>query len=135
MSGADVFLDTNILLYLVSAETAKADRAEELVAAGGVISVQVLNEFASVALRKFAMGLPEIREVLSAVRAICSVEPLSERTHDLALELTERFQLSFYDSLIVAAAILADCSILYSEDMQDAQTIESVTIRNPFGDR
>jgi predicted nucleic acid-binding protein len=134
MSGADVFLDTNILLYLVSAETAKADRAEELVAAGGVISVQVLNEFASVALRKFAMGLPEIREVLSAVRAICSVEPLSERTHDLALELTERFQLCFYDSLIVAAAILADCSILYSEDMQDAQTIESVTIRNPFGD-
>jgi predicted nucleic acid-binding protein len=135
MSGADVFLDTNILLYLVSAETAKADRAEELVAAGGVISVQVLNEFASVALRKFAMGLPEIREVLSGVRAICSVEPLSEKTHDLALELTERFQLSFYDSLIVAAAILADCSILYSEDMQDAQTIESVTIRNPFGDR
>jgi predicted nucleic acid-binding protein len=134
MSGADVFLDTNILLYLVSAETAKADRAEELVAAGGVISVQVLNEFASVALRKFAMGLPEIREVLSALRAICSVEPLSERTHDLALELTERFQLCFYDSLIVAAAILADCSILYSEDMQDAQTIESVTIRNPFGD-
>jgi predicted nucleic acid-binding protein len=135
MSGADVFLDTNILLYLVSAETAKADRAEELVAAGGVISDQVLNEFASVALRKFAMGLPEIREVLSALRAICSVEPLSERTHDLALELTERFQLCFYDSLIVAAAILADCSILYSEDMQDAQTIESVTIRNPFGDR
>ena len=133
MSDGEVFLDTNVLLYLVSDEPAKADRAEELVAAGGVISVQVLNEFASVALRKFAMGLPEIREVLSVVRVVCSVEPVSEKTHDLALELTERFQLSFYDSLIVAAAILANCSILYSEDMQDAQTIENVTIRNPFG--
>jgi predicted nucleic acid-binding protein len=133
MSDGEVFLDTNVLLYLVSDEPAKADRAEELVAAGGVISVQVLNEFASVASRKFAMGLPEIREVLSVVRVVCSVEPVSEKTHDLALELTERFQLSFYDSLIVAAAILANCSILYSEDMQDAQTIENVTIRNPFG--
>jgi predicted nucleic acid-binding protein len=135
MSSAEAFLDTNVLLYVVSGDSAKAGRAEELIASGGVISVQVLNEFASVALRKFAMGLPEIREVLSTVRAICSVEQLSEKTHDLALELTERFQLSFYDSLIVATAILANCSILYSEDMQDAQTIESVTIQNPFGNR
>jgi len=134
MSEVDVFFDTNVLLYLVSSEPAKADRAEELIGAGGVISVQVLNEFASVALRKFAMRLPQIREVLSTVRAICSVEPLSEKTHDLALDLTERFQLSFYDALIVAAAILANCSILYSEDMQHAQRIESVTIRNPFAD-
>lgn len=135
MSGAEVFLDTNVLLYVVSGDSAKADRAEELIAGGGVISVQVLNEFVSVALRKFAMSLPEIREVLSAVRAVCSVEPLSEKTHDLALELTGRFQLSFYDGLIVAAAILANCSVLYSEDMQDAQTIESVTIRKPFSNR
>lgn len=135
MSGAEVFLDTNVLLYVVSGDSAKADRAEELIAGGGVISVQVLNEFVSVALRKFAMSLPEIREVLSAVRAVCSVEPLSEKTHDLALELTGHFQLSFYDGLIVAAAILANCSVLYSEDMQDAQTMESVTIRNPFSNR
>ena len=99
-----------------------------------VISVQVLNEFVSVASRKLAMRLPEIREVLSAIRAICSVEPLSVETHDLALDLTERFQLSFYDALIVAAAVLAKCSILYSEDMQHARTVEGMTIRNPFGE-
>jgi predicted nucleic acid-binding protein len=132
MSEADVFFDTNILVYVVSADEAKADRAEALIATGGVISVQVLNEFVSVASRKLAMPLPEIREVLSAIRAICSVEPLSIETHDLALDLMERFQLSFYDALIVAAALLAKCTILYSEDMQHAQKIQSLTIRNPF---
>jgi predicted nucleic acid-binding protein len=135
MSAADAFLDTNILLYLMSGDAAKADRAENLIAAGGVISVQVLNEFASVASRKLAMQVAEIREVLSVVRAVCSVEPISEATHDLALDLVERFQLSFYDGLIVAAAALASCRILYSEDMQHGQRIESVTIRNPFVDR
>jgi len=135
MSAADVFFDTNVLLYVLSGDQAKADRAEALIAAGGVISVQVLNEFVSIASRKLAMRLPEIREVLSAVRAACSVEPLSVATHDLALDLTERFHLSFYDALIVAAAALAKCRILYSEDMQDAQKIEGVTIRNPFADR
>ena len=87
----------------------------------GVISVQVLNEFASVASRRLAMRLPEIREALSAVRAICSVEPLSEQTYDLALDLVERFQLSLYDGVIVAAALLAKCGILYSEDMRMAR--------------
>jgi predicted nucleic acid-binding protein len=132
MNAPDVFFDTNVLLYVMSADQANADRAETLIAAGGVISVQVLNEFVSVASRKLAMRLPEIREVLSAFRAICSVEPLSVETHDLALDLMERFQLSSYDALIVAAALLAKCSILYSEDMQHAQKIRSVTIRNPF---
>jgi predicted nucleic acid-binding protein len=132
MSATDAFLDTNVLLYLLSSDPAKADRAEALISAGGVVSVQVLNEFASVAARQLAMHLPDIREVLRALRAVCSVEPLSLQTHDLALDLVERFHLSFYDGLIVAAALLAECGILYSEDMQDGQTIESVTIQNPF---
>jgi predicted nucleic acid-binding protein len=135
MSATDVFFHSNVVLYLISGDSTKADRAEELISAGGVISVQVLNEFASVASRKNSMQPPEIREVLSAVRAACSVEPLSLQTHDLALDLVERFHLSFYDGLIVAAARLAKCSVLYSEDMQDGQTIEGVTIQNPFADR
>src|SRR5438128_10067001 len=106
MSAAERFFDTNVLLYLVSGDDAKADRAEALIGAGGVISVQVLNEFASVASRKLAMPLPEIREVLSTVRTACTVEPLTVRTHDLALDLVERYHLSFYDGLIVAAARL-----------------------------
>jgi predicted nucleic acid-binding protein len=134
MSAGSAFFDTNLLLYLMSSDQAKASRAETLMAGGGVISVQVLNEFVSVASRKLSMSLPEIREVLSAVRAACSVEPINVHTHDLALDLTERFHLSFYDGLIVAAAALAKCRILYSEDMQHGQTIQDVTIRNPFVD-
>ena len=133
MSAADAFFDTNVVLYLLSADATKADRAEALLAAGGTISVQVLNEFAAVALRKLRMSWPEIREVLAQVRAVCSVEPLSVETHDRATEIGERYGLSVYDSLIVAAALLAGCRTLHSEDMQDGQVIErKLTIRNPF---
>ncbi len=134
MSADDVFLDTNVLLYLLSGDVAKADRAEALVATGGVISVQVLNEFASVASRKLGMSLAEIREVLSAIRAVCRVEPLSVQTHDLGVDVAQRFGLSIYDGMIVAAALLANCRILHSEDLQDGQRIERMTVRNPFVD-
>ena len=117
MNASDAFLDTNVLLYLLSADAAKADRAEALAAAGGVISVQVLNEFVSVASRKLRMSMSEIREVLSAIRAVCTVEPLSIETHDLGFDLAQRFGLTIYDALIVAAALLAKCRIVYSEDL------------------
>jgi predicted nucleic acid-binding protein len=135
MSDGEAFFDTNVLLYLMSADTAKSDRAEALIAEGGVIGVQVLNEFVAVAARKLAMSLSEIREVLAAVRAACRVEPLSVETHELALDLMDRFHLSVYDALICAAAALAKCRVLYSEDMQDGQTIAGVVVRNPFAGR
>ena len=135
MNASDAFLDTNVLLYLLSSDPAKADRAEALAAAGGVISVQVLNEFVSVASRKLRMSMSEIREVLSAIRAVCTVEPLSIQTHDLGFDLAQRFGLTIYDALIVAAALLAKCRIVYSEDLQDGQIIESLTVRNPFAGR
>jgi predicted nucleic acid-binding protein len=135
MNASDAFLDTNVLLYLLSSDVAKADRAEALAAAGGVISVQVLNEFVSVASRKLRMSMSEIREVLSAIRAVCTVEPLSIQTHDLGFDLAQRFGLTIYDALIVAAALLAKCRIVYSEDLQDGQIIESLTVRNPFAGR
>jgi predicted nucleic acid-binding protein len=129
---ASAFFDTNVLLYLLSDDAAKADRTEGLLARGGVVSVQVLNEFASIGLRKLALSVRELRDILSTVRSVCSVEPLVVGTHDLALDLTERFQLSFYDALIVAAALLAKCEVVYSEDMQDGQRLDGVTVRNPF---
>jgi predicted nucleic acid-binding protein len=133
MSGAEVFFDTNVILYLLSADEVKADRAEELLAIGGMISVQVLNEFAAVASRKLGMTWPEIREVLAQVRVVCAVGPVSVEVHDRALQVVERYRLSLYDALIVAAALSAGCSTLYSEDMQDGQVIErQLTIRNPF---
>jgi predicted nucleic acid-binding protein len=132
MSEAEVFFDTNVLLYLLSNDAAKADRAEALLATGGVVSVQVLNEFASVASRKLTMTIPEVREILSTVRSVCVVKSVDVETHDLGLELAERYGFSIYDSLIVAAAVRAGCAILYTEDLQRRQVIENLTIRNPF---
>ena len=126
------FFDTNVLLYLISADSDKAQRAEELVADGGVISVQVLNEFASVASRKLRMTIPEIRECLDPIRGICGVEPLTLETHLRGLDLVQRYGFSVYDSMIVAAALSANCEILYSEDWQDGQRIDGLLIRNPF---
>jgi predicted nucleic acid-binding protein len=132
MSEADSFFDTNVLLYLLSNDAAKADRAEALLASGGTISVQVLNEFAAVASRKLAMSISEIREVLSTIRAICAVKPLDIETHELALDMAERHRFSIYDGLIVAAAARAGCTVLYTEDLQHGQMIEKLQVRNPF---
>lgn len=132
MPGAKTFFDTNVLLYLLSADAAKADRAEELLAGGGIVSVQVLNEFAAVASRKLGMPWSEIRDALGPIRAICEVESISVETHDRALEIAERYRFSIYDATIIAAALKAGCNTLYSEDLQDGQRIEKLTILNPF---
>lgn len=130
---AEGFFDTNVLLYLLSADPAKADRAEALVARGGVVSVQVLNEFASVAGRKLKMTWPEIRDALAPIRTVCRVVPLDLETHDLGVELAERYGFAVYDALIAAAAVRAGCSVLYSEDFQDRQRILGrLTVLNPF---
>lgn len=133
MKAAERFFDTNVLLYLLSADQDKADRAEAALTAGGSVSVQVLNEFASVASRKLGMPIPEIREALAAIRAVCRVEPVSEDTHDFGLKVAERYGLSVYDSMIVASALLAGCKSLLTEDMQDGQTFDGrLKVRNPF---
>jgi len=131
MNADKPFFDTNVLLYLLSND-AKADQAEALLARGGVVSVQVLNEFASVAFRKLKMTWPEIREILATIRAVCEVIPVTVEIHETGLVIAERYRLSFYDSLILAAAKQAKCRMIYSEDMQDGQIIQGVSIRNPF---
>ena len=133
MRAAEVFHDTNVVLYLLLADTAKADRAEELLASGGRVSVQVLNEFAAVANRKLGMGWKEIGEILTQVRAVCAVEPLAIETHDRGLALASRYGLNVYDAMIVSSALLAGCTLLYSEDMQHGQVFDrQLTVRNPF---
>lgn len=131
-SAADVFFDSNIALYLLSADDARADRAETLLAGGGVISVQVLNEFVAVARRKFAVPWPAIDETLSVLRQLCRVEPLTLAMHERALGLARRNGLPIYDALIAAAAIESGCRTLYSEDFQHGQRFAGLTIRNPF---
>jgi predicted nucleic acid-binding protein len=127
------FFDTNVVLYLLSADTAKADRAESLLASGGVISVQVLSDFASVARRKLGMPWAALREVITTLTSTLRIEEISLATHDLALAIAERYRLGVYDAQIVAAARLAGCATLYSEDMHDGLSVEgALTVVNPF---
>ena len=126
------FIDSNVILYLLSADAAKADRAQSLLEAGGVISVQVLNEVASVCTRKLKMPWDEVDAVLLAAKAACGVVPLTLASHEKSVELAKRFQLSVYDANIVASALIAGSELLFSEDMQSGMTIASLQIRNPF---
>jgi predicted nucleic acid-binding protein len=127
-----VFFDTNVLVY-AQEQGVKADRARALLAEGGFVSVQVLNEFAAVARRKLARGWSEIGETIDDVLAL--VDPpltLTVALHETARRLAGDHNVSFYDALIVAAAIEADCEILFSEDMQSGRAFGALTVRNPF---
>lgn len=126
------FLDSNIILYLLSADVVKADKAEAIVVGGGVISVQVLNEVTSVCRRKLKMPWGDIEAVLAAVKSACKVVPLTIVTHETAVKIAQRYDISFYDANICAAAILSGAKILVSEDMQDGMSIDGLIIQNPF---
>jgi predicted nucleic acid-binding protein len=132
MSASSAFFDSNVIIYLATHDSRKATRAEEVLEPGGVVSVQILNEVADVTRRKFKMHWFEIHEVLATVRAICRVDPVTIDLHEHGLAIAEQFGFRTYDGLIVAAAIRAGCRTLFSEDMQDGQQIQGVTIRNPF---
>ncbi len=129
----DSFFDTNVLLYIASSDQAKAERAEELIAAGGVISVQVLNEFGNVARRKMALPWSETRAFLSILCHLMLVRPLTVEVHELGLDLAERYRLSVYDAMIAASALDAGCDMLWSEDMQDGMVLaDRLHIADPF---
>jgi predicted nucleic acid-binding protein len=133
MKGADSFIDTSVLLYLLSEEQDKADRAETLLQQPTTISVQVLNEFAAVAIRKLGLSFAEIRDVFGTVRQLCNVLSLTTEHHDRGLDIAERYRFSLYDSIIVASALLAGCKTLYSEDLQHRQVLErQLEVINPF---
>jgi predicted nucleic acid-binding protein len=127
------FFDTNVILYAFRQGDARSQVAETLLAEGGRISVQVLNEFVSVARRKLNKNWEEVRRALDVLRVFCP-QPVSLtiETHERALLLAERYRYSIFDSLILAAAVHSGASTLYSEDMRDGQKIEGLTIRNPF---
>jgi predicted nucleic acid-binding protein len=126
------FFDTNVPLYLLGGDEKKAGRAEQLMALGGTISVQVLNEFAAVARRKYATPWAEVGEVLAALRQVCRVEPLSVAVHERAMALARRHAFPIFDALIAASAIEAKCSTLYSEDFQHGRLLDGLKIVNPF---
>ena len=128
------FLDTNVVLYTLAEGDPRQPIALDRLAQGGTISVQVLNEFATVARRKLKLSWPEVAKALAAVRALCPPPvPLTLATHEAALALASQHSFSLYDALIVASALDAGCDILLSEDMQHGRVIDArLTITNPF---
>ena len=127
------FLDTNVLVYAALSDDHRRPTAEQLLAAGATISVQVLNEFVNVARGKLGWSWPDIETMLSLVGSRSRrVLDLSVATHEAAVALARDHGLSFYDALIVAAALEAGCDILYTEDMQHGRKFGGLTIVNPF---
>ena len=126
------FIDSNVVLYLLSGDAEKADRVEALLQSGGMISVQVLNEVASVCRRKLKMHWVEVEALLLAVKSACDVFPLTLASHERAIELAKRFQFSLYDANIVASALMSGAEVLLSEDMQSGMLVDGLLIRNPF---
>jgi len=134
------FLDTNIFVYSFDrGSPAKAKRALSLIkdavtSGRGIVSYQVVQEFLNVALKRFEKPLTtsEAEQYLATVfRPLLSVYA-SQSLFLEALRLSGRYRLSWYDSLIVAAAVEGQCATLYSEDLQHGQRMGRIEIRNPF---
>lgn len=130
---ADRFIDTNILIYAFAEDPARSLIAEQVLAEGGRVSVQVLNEFANVCRRKLALTWKDVKARLDVLRALLGEPmPVTVEIHDAALKLAEKYGLSVYDALIVAAAAGAGCATIESEDMQHGAKMAGVRINNPF---
>ncbi|MBN1684647.1 MAG: PIN domain-containing protein [Gammaproteobacteria bacterium] len=140
MNG-NVFLDTNIFIYSFdhsSPQKQQIARAliENAISGNirGMISYQIVQEFINVALKKFKIPFThqEIKNYLSTILLpLCEIHSSFE-LYESALEIQHQFQYSFYDSLIIASALETDCVILYSEDLQNHQSIFNLKIENPF---
>lgn len=133
-----VFFDTNVLLYAFVSRSAepldpRTKVAEGVLHRGGFVSVQVLNEYADVASRKYHQGWTAILSHLEVVEQLCGTAiPLTIDTNRVAIRISARYGFRIYDSLILASAVEAGCNVLYTEDLQHGQVIEGVRIENPF---
>ncbi|MBN2423785.1 MAG: PIN domain-containing protein [Calditrichaceae bacterium] len=134
------FIDTNILVYSFNKKDEQKQNISQKIIndaleySNGIISFQVVQEFLNVALRKFSIPLT-FEDCVKYLNIV--LEPLCEISPDMdlyrhALQISERWRYSFYDSLIISAAIKGDCKILYSEDLQHKQSIGNLVILNPF---
>jgi predicted nucleic acid-binding protein len=132
-SAPGEFLDSNVLIYAFTSDP-RAETAQRLLAHGCSVSVQGLNEFTNVARRKLGMTWAEVREGLAAIRTLCrAILPVDVDTHNDALRVAERYGCAIFDALVVAAALRANCGILWSADMQDGLVVDGrLRIANPF---
>lgn len=130
-----VFIDTNILVYFISDEKKKKQRAKEIIFSSDkvFISSQVISEFISVCFTKKLLKTDEIMSIVDQFVEALRFVTIDEITIKRALQIKKKSQFSFWDCLVIASALENDCAILYSEDMQEGQIIEkALTIVNPF---
>jgi len=133
MSVERAFFDTNVLIYAATSGEPREGIADALMSRGGFVSVQVLNEFVAVSRHKRRASWPEILQALYAFRGLLQNPlPITMDLHLHALQISQEHGYHIYDSLIIASAVEAGCTVLYSEDLQDGKVIEGLTIRNPF---
>jgi len=131
--SAEVFLDTNILVYAFAADDVRSARAVDLLRRGGIVSVQVLSEFVNVSRSKLHRDWQDIREEMALLKLLLPHPvPVTEDTHRMAIDIAESTGYHFYDSQIVAAALLANCKTLYSEDLHNGFRFHELVIENPF---
>lgn len=132
---SEIFLDSNICVYAFDKrDPGKQEKALELLRDHPCISSQVIIESYNACHKKLELPQTVCEETVLFLTDICGIVEIKDTTIRAAIACKRKYQLSFLDSMIVAAALDADCSILYSEDMQHKQVIENkLTIVNPFG--
>ena len=127
------FLDTNILVYAFGLNDPRKAIADDLIIGGGTVGVQTLNEFINVQRNKVRTPWSEIIDRLRFIDKLCPPPvPVTLAVHHRGLEIAQACGYHIYDSLMLAAALEASCTVFYSEDMHDGHVIDTLTIRNPF---
>lgn len=128
-----VFTDTNIVVYAYASNPRKSPVAEAIVRPGPVISTQIVNEFLNVARIKMGLDRDTRHKIAQNLLRGCTVVPLDTQVVAKAMAIEAKYQVSYWDALVMAAALVAGCDTLYSEDIQDGQVFEDrLTVRNPF---
>jgi predicted nucleic acid-binding protein len=127
------FADTNIVVYAVGQDSDKRTKARQILAEDVTVSSQVINETVNVLIRKQGVNIVVAHEVAESLLDLCEVVSVDGSTIRAAIRLVRRYKLSHWDSLIVAAALIAGCEKLYSQDMQNGQVFnEQLKVVNPF---
>jgi len=133
MPAERIFLDSNVMIYAYFKQNEKKQRiSKQLISKNAIISTQVLQELTNTLHRKMGIDYSIVSSILQECLKNCDLNTNTSDTVFLALDIAEKYGFSFYDSLIVAAALESKCTTLYSEDMQHNQRIENLTIKNPF---
>ena len=133
MPAKRIFLDSNVMIYAYFKQDEKKQRvSKQLISQNAIISTQVLQELTNILYRKMSVDYDIVRSILQECLKNCDLNTNTSDTVFRALDIAERYGFSFYDCLIIAAALESKCTTLYSEDMQHNQHIENLTIKNPF---